>query len=458
MNHDKTLSLLDTQLRRTLGNLLAVLALFFSCNVGAVFAAAGALDSSFDGDGIRIVTQPKDNRGQAVAIQPTDGKIVIAGYTNTFGSNDVMVLRLNDNGSLDGTFNGGQARIVSRFGDDRGLAVALQSDGKIVVAGYTNLFGTNDILVMRFNADGSLDTTFNFSNLGGRPSGGVKIVDRGGDDRAKAITIQSDGKIVVAGTSTVFGSNNVLVLRFNANGSLDTTFNNGGSQIIKRTSDDRACAVALQRDGKIVVAGYTNALGSNDIQVLRFNTNGGLDTTFNTSNVGGRVTGGIQVVSQFGDDRGQAIALQSDGKVVVAGWTDRFGDKDIQVVRLNSNGSLDLTFNPSNTQAGLVGGSVVVRQSRSNDQGQAVALQTDGKVVVGGYTDRFGLNDFLVMRFNSNGVLDTTFDGDGIRIVDSFGNNQANALALQADKKIVVVGHTDTSDVNDIEVMRFLGQ
>ena len=407
-------------------------------------------------DGIRIITQSEDNRGQAVVIQPTDGKIVIAGYTNTFGSNDVTLVRLNSDGSFDGTFNGGQAQIVSRTGDDRGLAMALQSDGKIVVAGYTDTFGTNDILVMRFNADGSLDTTFNFSILGGRPSGGVQIINRSGDERAKAVAIQGDGKIIVTGTSTVFGSNDVLVLRLDANGSLDPTFNNGGSQIISRTGDDRACAVALQPDGKIVVAGYTDALGSNDVQVLRLNANGDLDTTFNTSILDGRVSGGIQVISQSGDDQVQAATLQADGKILIAGQTNRFGNSDIQVVRLNANGSVDLTFNPIGTP--LPTGGIVVVQQNGNDQGQAIALQADGKVVVGGHTDRFGLNDFLVMRLNSNGMLDITFDGDGVSIVGPFGENQANALAMQADMKIVMVGHTDTFDVNDIEVMRFLGQ
>ena len=446
----------DTRWQRYVGSLLVVLGVLLFGDVRKAFAVAGVRDPTFDIDGIRIIALSKDNRGQAVVIQPTDSKIVIAGYTNTFGSNDVMVVRLNSNGNLDGTFNGGQAQIVNRAGDDRGLATALQSDGKIVVAGYTDTFGTNDVLVMRFNADGTLDTTFNFSLLGGRPNGGVRIINRIGDDRAKAIAIQSDGKIVVVGTSTVFGSNDVLVLRLNTDGSLDATFNNGGIQIISRTGDDRACAVALQPDGKIVVAGFTNVLGSNDVQVLRFNNNGSLDTTFNTSILGGRVSGGIKIINQSGDDQAQAVALQADGKILVAGQTNRFINYDIQLVRLNANGSVDLTFNPTGTPL-PTGGIVVVRQN-GNDQGQAVALQTDGKIVVGGYTDRLGLNDFLVMRLNNNGVLDITFDGDGISIVGPSGENRANALAVQADKKIVVVGQTDTFNVNDIEVMRFLGE
>jgi uncharacterized delta-60 repeat protein len=213
----------------------------------------------------------------------------------------------------------------------------------------------------------------------------------------------------------------------------------------------------LQSDDKIVVAGYTNTLGSNDVQAIRLNANGGLDTTFNTSIVGGRVTGGTQVINLTGDDRGQAVALQSDGKIVIAGHTDRFVDKDIQVVRLDGNGTVDLTFNPGITPAGPAGGVSIVRQ-QGNDQGQAVALQADGKIVVGGYTDRFGLNDFLVMRFSGTGALDTTFDIDGIRAAGPSGENRANALVVQSDQKIVLVGNTDTFDSNDFEVMRFLGQ
>jgi uncharacterized delta-60 repeat protein len=310
---------------------------------------------------------------------------------------------------------------------------------------------------MRFDGNGSLDSTFNLGNIGGSLSGGIQIVNRGGDERANAIAIQSDGKIVVAGTSTAFGSTDAMIVRLNADGSLDSTFNNGGSQIINRTGEDQISAVVLQGDGKIVVAGYTNTLGSNDVMAARLNIDGGLDETFNTGIAGGRVTGDIQIINLTGDDRGQAVALQSDGKIVIAGHTDRFGDQDIQVVRLNGNGTVDLTFNPSITPAGPTGGVAVVRQT-GNDQGQAVALQTDGKIVVGGHTDRFGLNDFLVVRFSGSGALDTTFDIDGIRVVGPSGENRANALALQTDQKIVLVGNTDTFDSNDFEVMRFLGQ
>src|SRR5215470_10979041 len=119
-----------------------VFVLFLLCDAQPVFAAAGDLDLSFNNGGIRIIEQFGDNRGQAVAIQKTDGKIVVAGQTNASGNNDIMVLRLNVNGSLDTTFNNGQPQVVSQSGEDFGQAVALQNDGKIVVAGTTNTFGT----------------------------------------------------------------------------------------------------------------------------------------------------------------------------------------------------------------------------------------------------------------------------------------------------------------------------
>jgi uncharacterized delta-60 repeat protein len=250
MNPYDTFSLLDTQWQRFVSGLLIVVATLFHYDTPAAFAA-GELDASFDTNGIRVITRSGNDRGQAVAVQLTDGKIVIAGYTSTFSSDeDVMVVRLDSNGSLDSTFNGGQARVVSRFGNDRVLAAALQSDGKIIVAGYTDTFGMNDVLVMRFDSNGSLDSTFNVGNIGGIPSGGIQIVNRGGDERAKAIAIQSDGKIVVAGTSTAFGSTDAMIVRLNADGSLDSTFNNGGSQIINRTGEDQISAVVRKVMGR----------------------------------------------------------------------------------------------------------------------------------------------------------------------------------------------------------------
>jgi uncharacterized delta-60 repeat protein len=441
-----TVSLSGLRFARTVGSVLVVLTLVLGFGCVAVFAAAGDRDSSFDGDGIRIVARSGNDRGQAVAIQQNDGKIVVAGYTNIFGSNDVLVMRFNTNGSFDTTFNSGQPQVVRRTGDDRGQAVAIQSDGKIVVAGSTDVFGTTDLLVMRFNVNGSLDATFD--------NDGVFVLARSGTEFGRAIAIQSSGrpgeKIVVVGDTDTFGSKDVFVLRLNLNGSVDNSFAGAGTQIIRRTGTEQAEAVAVRANDRLVIAGTTDVLGTNDVFALQLNANGTLDGTF-----GDR---GISIIDRTSDDRGNSVALRSDERIVVAGSTNVFGTTDFFVVQLTATGGLDQSFFPTRARRTTVRGGVRTIEQAGEDSAQAVRVQPDGKIVLAGSSTLFGLNDFMVVRLNPNGSLDTTFDRDGRQLAGPSGENRAQAVALQADQKIVVVGHTDTFDVSDIEVMRFLGQ
>jgi uncharacterized delta-60 repeat protein len=378
-------------------------------------------------------------------IQQNDGKIVVAGYTNVFGPNDVLVARLNGNGSFDATFNGGQPQIVRSTGDDRGQAVALQSDGKIVVAGYTDVFGTIDLLVMRFNGNGSLDLTFS--------DDGVFVLPRSGTEFGRAVTIQSSGgpgeKIVVVGETDTFGTKDVFALRLNLDGSVDNSFASSGTQTVRLSGNEQAEAVTVRANDRLVIAGTTDDLGTNDVFVLQVNANGTLDRTFGT--------GGISIVRRTSDDRGNGVALRADGRIVVAGATDAFGTSDFFVVQLNANGRLDQSFFPTRSRRRVSGGVRTIEQI-GEDTAQEVSVQPDGKIVLAGASTFFGLNDFMVVRLNPNGSLDTTFNLNGKRLAGPSGENRAQALALQADQKIVAVGHTDTFDVSDIEIMRFLGQ
>jgi len=165
--------------------------------------------------------------------------------------------------------------------------VAVQRDGKIVVVGSTDIFGTQDILVMRFNADGSLDPSFNF--------GGVFILRRDGtEEHGRAVAIQSNSQIVVVGDTDTFGTKDVFVLRLNQDGSVDSSFANAGLQIfIQSPGDEQAEAVALRGDDRIVVAGTTNTLGTNDIFALQLEANGNLDGTF--------INSGISIVNRTSD-------------------------------------------------------------------------------------------------------------------------------------------------------------
>jgi len=241
-------------------------------------------------------------------------------------------------GDLDTSFDGDGLVTTSVSGTgDKGRAVAIQSDGKILVAGED---GNKNITVVRYNSDGSLDTTFD--------GDGIVTTTISGNDKGNGIAIQADGKILVAGSTRDAGGNdNFLLLRYNPNGGLDTTFDGDGIAFTSLgTAKDQAWDVAIQSDGKIIVVGKADV----DIGVVRFNTNGSLDTTFDGD--------GIAVTDLgSGKDEARAVALQSDGKIVVGGNTD----VDFALVRYNANGSLDTGFG--------TGGSVVTDLGSAKDRG-----------------------------------------------------------------------------------------
>ena len=219
-----------------------------------------------------------------------------------------------------------------------------------------------------------------------------------GDDYARAVRLQADGKIVVAGHA-YSGSNNFALARYNANGSLDTSFDGDG----KLTTDfgggtDLAFALALQADGKIVAAGEATVTSNIDFALARYNANGSLDTTFSSDG---------KLVTDFsaGYDHGSAVAVQADGKIIVAGYAFGATMFDFALARYNSNGDLDTTFDGD--------GKLVTDFAGDMDLAFAIALQPNGKIVVVG--NAFSTSsDFALARYNPDGSLDTTFAGDGL--------------------------------------------
>lgn len=398
-------------------------------------AAGGDLDPTFDRDGRRVfLSSVSEDRGLAVAVQP-NGKIIVVGDTDFFGTLDALVMRFNTNGSADSTFDNDGRRIYDEpRAEDHGQAVAIQTNGKIVVAGYSNLFGRNNALVLRFNVDGRLDSTFD--------NDGRRVIDSGVEDRIYAVAIQPwDGKIVIAGYSNAFGADDMLVMRLNTNGSLDSSFHNDGRVIIRGPGNDRAQAIALQSDRKIVIAGYIGTTGNNDFRIVRLNANGSSDARF-------AGTGQTSIRGFGGDDRALAVALQPVGqetKIVVAGYTNVFGSNDFAVARLNANGALDTSFN--------VNGQLVL-DDRGDNRAQAVVVQADGKIVLTGYSNASGNNDFAVVRLNTNGSLDGTFGTNGRVVTRSFGGDD-RALAATISPlggKIVVAGYTTGLGTKDVAV------
>jgi len=403
---------------------------------GGSNSAPGSLDTGFGSGGKVTTAVGFDHEGAyAVALQ-SDGKIVAAGDSNSGPDYDFAVIRYNADGSLDASFgNNGKVTTDFGMGDDSGSAVAIQSDGKIVVAGYASNGTDDDFAVVRYNPDGSLDTTFG--------TGGIVTTGIGtGDDEAFAVAIQSDGMIVAAGDSNNGSNLDVALVRYDTDGNLDATFNGTGKVTTPiGSSNDSAFAVAIQSDEKIVIAGDSNNGADIDFAVVRYDTDGSLDTTFNGTGV---VTTGIG----SSDDEAFAMALQSDGKIVAAGDSSSGANIDFAVVRYNTNGSLDTTFNGT--------GKVTTPIGSSEDEAFAVAIQSDEKIVAAGESNNGTDVDFAVVRYNTNGSLDTGF-GTGGKVTTAIGpsHDEAFAVALQSDGKIVAAGDSYNGTDYDFAVVRY---
>lgn len=369
---------------------LALMVVLVSAPVRAL-AAPGDLDASFGSGG--TVLNSSLGLGSALAVQP-DGKIVIGGFSNS-GPLTFAIARYTPAGNLDTGFGGGDGLAT---GDFAGFARALtlQSDGRIVATGMNEGLVTT----VRYNADGTVDT-----NFGG--GDGVVTTDLGGEeDEADALAIQPDGKIVVSGTA---------VLRYNPDGSVDTSF--GGGDGVATAFGGRD--LALLPNGKLVVAATDG-----DFLVGRYNADGTVDTSF-----GG---GDGQATADFSSSASaEAIAVQADGKLVLAGYT---GDQ-IALARFNADGSLDSSFGSDGKVTNAFG-----LDDRAND----LVVQPNGKLVVVGEilpALNENLYDFGIVRYNPDGSVDTSFGGgDGWTTLNFGSQDSARAVALQADGKTIISG------------------
>ena len=319
---------------------------------------------------------------RAIALQP-DGKVIVGNYSG--------IARLHYDGSLDTNFF---ANIDSLYDEYYGYAaivesIAVQSDGKVIIGGDFYIVNGPSVNygIARLNANGSLDNSFS-----------APLLEAYYYPRIYSVALQPDGKVLVGG---LFGNGtNNNIARLNANGSLDNSFRSGAG------ANSTVNSVVAQSDGKILIGGdFTMVNGTNRNRIARLNTDGSLDNSFNPG------TGVNSPVSE--------VAFQSDGKVLIGGsFTDFNGTERNSIARLNANGSLDVTFNPS---TGVDPNYPVVR---------SLAVQSDGKVLIGGFTTVYGKT--RIARLNADGSLDDGFyPGRGLEY-------PVYSLEVQPDGKVLI--------------------
>jgi uncharacterized delta-60 repeat protein len=435
--------------------LLVLLPLRLATAADCYLASPGCLDTTFGGGTGKVMTNTDGNipealdldLAQSVAIQG-DGKIVVAGTTTLPGNAyKFVVLRYNSDGTLDTGFGDGGV-VVTSFGNlnDSAYAVALQSDGQIVVAGSTMASSTKSgstivFAVARYNGtNGSLDASF---GSGGKATISFGNKPQNQDAEARALAIQSDGKILVAG----FAGGGALA-RLNVNGGLDPSFGAGGK--VTTSVGGPTEGLAVQSDGKILFGGAINGGHRNgyDFAVIRYNANGTVDSSF-----GNAGTATADFASS--DDRIRAIEIDANNNVVAIGSsaTGGFSTRNFAVARFTPNGQLDSSFG--------IGGKVVTDLFGNWDDAFAGTIQADGKIIAAGMGYSGVQYYFTLIRYNTDGTLDSTFGNSGIVTTDFAGGqeNYAYAVTTQPDGKILGAGSAATVDPNDgmfVSLARYL--
>ncbi|HSI52540.1 MAG: hypothetical protein ACAH21_05745 [Ramlibacter sp.] len=380
-----------------------------------------------------------------------DGKILALGTAGDEASPNFGLVRYNADGTLDTGFNGDGIVLTDFFSSyDIANAATMQPDGKILLAGFTIDAGNQrDFALARYNADGTLDTTF-----GGTGKVVTPVMSSAVEpDEANGLVVQPDGKILVVGSTSSNTTSDFALVRYLDDGTLDATFGGDGKVTtgFAELSQDTAYAVALQSDGKIIVVGDSqeHAPGSPTVvRVVRYLPDGSLDTTFGA---GGHVPL-PSVVLQV--NSGRSVLVQEDGKIILTGRSS--GDARFDVMRINSDGTLDGSFG----QGGLatIDFSVVPGRPDWHHDGNSLYLQTDGKILVTGISSSLAGDTFYLARFNTDGTPDVTFGGGLGYVATSAQADQCTAYSVtqQADGRILVAGGGPTADpVSDFFVARY---
>ena len=406
------------------------------------FSQFGTLDNTF-GTGGKVITtfEGFDASVQSVLVQP-DKKIVAGGNATKGAKSRFCLARYNSDGNLDETF-GSLGFVVADYPEQMVLsAVVLQTDGKIIAGGnlYDPTFSISHFVLLRFDSNGVLDTTFGTDG---------RVVTNFSDklDRMTSLIVQNDGKIIASGsTSDDINFSDFALARYNSDGSVDLSFGNNGRTISSIRTWDFGYAITLQDDNKIIVSGATSNefnpdFGFNyDFAALKYDKYGVLDSTFGS---GGSITIGVPEANE----KALCVKVAPDGKINIAG-EHHILKYSIMLVQILNNGDLDTSF-------GING---VVITDLSNQFLESVAMQPDGKILATEYNSTGGCcgAEIKLIRLLTNGNFDATFGTDGIVTTDfSNENSQANSIVIQEDGKIVIGGISGNQIQSNYGLARF---
>jgi len=408
------------------------------------YNASGTVDTAFGTGGKTSATFDSGANEVESAAITAEGKIVAVGRSVPldYSHREFAIARFNDDGVADATFSGdGKATVLFENGDDILAVLLVLPDDKLIAGGSSgyresNNFVHKDIVLSKYNADGSPDTTFG-------TLGKVYSVIEENRNYITTAAVQPDGKIVVSNTYGNYSQtySSFEILRYNANGSLDTAFGTGGRVSIAYS----ATSIAFQPDGKIIIAGDGYIDGAFAFSINRFNANGTPDAGFGTN--------GYVSIPAAGSTWGSSTAiLQPDGKIVVCGSAanpDLFnGAMALTGVRLNVNGSIDTTFGDNGKIAGLFGDDVYFFYKSF--------IQPDGKILITGRSVGASFT-FTTVRYTANGTLDTTYGTEGFSSTPLSEYREVRDVVLQPDGKFLAAlsKYNAPVDSYDFKLRRF---
>lgn len=374
------------------------------------YNADRTIDTTFGIGGKLVADFGGDDKGYGVSID-AQGRIFIAGSTIVGGKTSFALMCYKADGTVDTSFGSGGKLITDFNGssDNKGYSIKVDASGRILISGSTLINGKRDVAVVRYTATGSLDTSFG--------TGGKVTTDCGGDDdEGKSITIDSSGRIVVAGTATINGKRDFAVVRYKVDGSLDTSFGTGGKITTDcGGGDDDGKSLKIDVSGNILVAGTAVINGKRDFTIVRYKADGSLDTSFGT---GGKVT-----IDCGGDDDARTIEIDGSGKILIGGSININGSTDSAIVRLNANGTLDTSFG--------VGGKLI-KDYGGNDEINSIAIDASGQLVLAGVTYNTGNGGLPFVSYqaiNARRSSSIDFNGDGNSDLYSY-NSKSGTLKI----------------------------